>query len=189
LRAGDQWLASFSLLAFTSLGVLHQRLLAGLGSRRFRCGQRPGRWSAPEAETPENDAQALPCGKSVPRPGVLEPGDRPASVCCWWVLWRSSAMGLRRRTSVNHPAERRLELPERVPTREGCRGAGAHLCCCAGPMGSAAARRVVLKRVRWVDWPCVPGRRPRPNGIDAPSNAREMRDRGKQSSTRRALSS
>jgi hypothetical protein len=37
-------------------------------------------------------------------------------------------------------------------------------------------------------WPCVSGRRPRPNGIDAPSNAREMRDRGKQSSMRRARS-
>ena len=53
-------LASFSLLAFTSLGVLRQRLLTQLlGSRRFRCGQRPRWWSAPEAETLEKDKQAL----------------------------------------------------------------------------------------------------------------------------------
>ncbi len=37
-------------------------------------------------------------------------------------------------------------------------------------------RRLVLKRVGWLDWPCVSGRRPRPNGIDAPPSAREMRD-------------
>ena len=42
--------------------------------------------------------------------------------------------------------------------------------------------------VGWLHWPCVSGSRPRPNGIDAPSNAREMRDRGKQSSMRRARS-
>ena len=41
---------------------------------------------------------------------------------------------------------------------------------------STAEGRIVLKRVGWLGWPCVPGRRPRPNGIDAPSNAREMRD-------------
>ena len=53
-------LAFFSLLAFTSLGLLHQRLLTQLlGSRRFRCGQRPGRWSAPEAETLEKGTQAF----------------------------------------------------------------------------------------------------------------------------------
>jgi len=53
-------LASFSLLAFPSLGVLDQRLLTQLvGSRRFRGGQRPGRWSAPDAETLDKDTQAL----------------------------------------------------------------------------------------------------------------------------------
>jgi hypothetical protein len=53
-------LASSSLLAFTSLGILHQLLLTQLlGSRCFRCGQRPGRWSAPEAETLEKDTQAF----------------------------------------------------------------------------------------------------------------------------------
>jgi len=30
-------------------------------------------------------------------------------------------------------------------------------------------RRIVVWGVGWLYWPCVPGRRPRPNGIDAPS--------------------
>jgi hypothetical protein len=40
----------------------------------------------------------------------------------------------------------------------------------------SVAYRFALKGVEWLHWPCLPGRRPRPNGIDAPPNAREMRD-------------
>ena len=60
-------------VSVTALGVLHQRLLTQLlGSRRFRSGQRPARWSVPDAESLEKDTQAHAC-KAYP-PTYASPG-------------------------------------------------------------------------------------------------------------------
>src|SRR5580765_994069 len=45
------------------------------------------------------------------------------------------------------------------------RGSGLRLC--------EYLHRIDFEGVGWLHWPCVQGRRPRPNGIDAPHSARD----------------